>query len=181
MTTATFQTTFRPEQVDPTVFIAPHAVIIGDVTLAAGCSVWFHATLRGDVEPIQIGANSNLQEGVVVHVDPGFAVTIGMGVTVGHRAIVHGATIQEHVIIGMGSTVLNGAVIGSDSIVGANALVTEGKVFPPGSLILGSPAKVVRALTPAEIERIRQSAATYVQRAAAFKATFVAGNAVQTR
>jgi len=181
MRTTLFQTTFRPEQVDSTVFIAPQAVIVGDVTLAAGCSVWFHAALRGDVEPIRVDANSNLQEGVVVHVDPGFAVTIGTGVTVGHRAIVHGATIHDHVIIGMGSTILNGAVIGSDSMVGANALVTEGKEFPPGSLILGSPAKVVRALTPAEIARIRQSAATYVQRAAAFKATFVASNGVQAR
>ena len=164
-----FQTTFRPEQIDPSVFVAPQAVIVGDVTLAAGCSVWFHATLRGDVEPIRIGANSNMQEGAVLHVDPGFGVTVGTGVTIGHRAIVHGATVHDHVIIGMGSTLLNGAVIGSESIVGANALVTEGKVFPPGSLILGSPAKVVRTLTAAEIERIRHSAATYVQRAAAFK------------
>lgn len=167
----TFQTTHRPEQLHPTVFIAPHAVIVGNVTLAAGCSVWFHATLRGDVEPIQIDQRTNIQEGAVLHVDPGYPVTVGAGVTIGHRAIVHGATVHDNVIIGMGSTVLNGAVIGENSIVGANALVTEGKVFPPGSLILGSPAKVVRSLTEEEIARISHGADTYVARAAAFKAS----------
>jgi carbonic anhydrase/acetyltransferase-like protein (isoleucine patch superfamily) len=169
MSITPFQTTFRPEQCHPTVFVATHAIVVGDVTLAAEGSVWFHATLRGDVEPIRIGPRTNIQEGAVLHVDPGYPVTIGAGVTVGHRAIVHGATVGDNVIIGMGSTVLNGAVIGENSIVGANALVTEGKHFPPGSLILGSPAKVVRALTADEIERIRQGAATYVARADAFK------------
>ncbi|MCB0128526.1 MAG: gamma carbonic anhydrase family protein, partial [Caldilineaceae bacterium] len=168
MPNPTFHTTHRSDQIHPTVFVAPHAVIVGDVTLAEQCSVWFHATLRGDVEPIRIGERTNIQEGAVLHVDPGYPVTVGAGVTIGHRAIVHGATVQDHVIIGMGATVLNGAVIGANSIVGANALVTEGKVFPPGSLILGSPAKAVRTLTDEEIERIRQGAATYVARAAAF-------------
>lgn len=171
MNQPTFHTTHRPDQLHPTVFIAAHAVIVGDVTLAEGCSVWFHASLRGDVEPITIGPRTNIQEGAVFHVDPGFPVTVGAGVTIGHRAIVHGATIHDNVIIGMGSTILNGAVIGENSIVGANALVTEGKVFPPGSLILGSPAKVVRQLSDAEIEHIRQAAATYVARAAAFRST----------
>ncbi len=165
----TFQTTHRPDQLHPTVFVASHAIVVGDVTLTEGCGVWFHATLRGDVEPIHIGPHTNIQEGAVLHVDPGYPVTIGAGVTIGHRAIVHGATVHDNVIIGMGSTVLNGAVIGENSIVGANALVTEGKVFPPGSLILGSPAKVVRSLTEEEVARIRQGAATYVERAAAFK------------
>ncbi len=171
MTNPTFQTTYRPAQLHPTVFVAPHAVIVGDVTLAAGCGVWFHATLRGDIEPIRIDQRTNIQEGAVLHVDPGFPVTIGAGVTIGHRAIVHGATVHDNVIIGMGSTVLNGAVIGENSIVGANALVTEGKHFPPGSLILGSPAKVVRNLTEEEIARIRQGAESYVLRAAAFRVT----------
>ena len=136
-----FQTTHRPEQLHPTVFVAPHAIIVGDVTLAEQCGVWFHATLRGDVEPIRIGPRTNIQEGAVLHVDPGFPVMVGAGVTIGHRAIVHGATIHDNVIIGMGSTVLNGAVIGENSIVGANALVTEGKEFPPGSLILAARRK----------------------------------------
>lgn len=171
MPNPTFHTTHRPEQIHPTVFVAPRAIVVGDVTLAAECSVWFHATLRGDVEPIQIGTRTNIQEGAVLHVDPGFPVTIGSGVTVGHRAIVHGATIHDNVIVGMGSTILNGAVIGENSIVGANALITEGKQFPAESLILGTPAKVVRQLEESEIERIRQGAATYVARAAAFKAT----------
>lgn len=166
-----FHTTHRPEQLHPTVFVAPHAVVVGDVTLAEQCGVWFHATLRGDVEPIRIGPRTNIQEGAVLHVDPGFPVTVGAGVTIGHRAIVHGATIHDNVIIGMGSTVLNGAIIGANSIVGANALVTEGKEFPPGSLILGSPAKVLRSLTEEEIERIREGAETYVQRAVAFNGT----------
>ncbi|MEZ4622183.1 MAG: gamma carbonic anhydrase family protein [Caldilineaceae bacterium] len=165
----TFQTISRPEQVHPTVFVAPHAIIVGDVTLAEECSVWFHATLRGDVEPIRIGVRTNIQEGAVLHVDPSFPVTVGSNVTIGHRAIVHGATVHDNVIIGMGATVLNGAVIGENSIVGANALVTEGKHFPPGSLILGSPAKVVRTLTEEEIARIQQGAETYVARAAAFR------------
>lgn len=169
MPNSIFQTTHRADQLHSTVFVAPHAVIVGDVTLAEGCSVWFHATLRGDVEPIRIGPRTNIQEGAILHVDPGYPVTVGADVTIGHRAIVHGATVQEMVIIGMGSTLLNGAVIGENSIVGANALVTEGKVFPPGSLILGSPAKVVRSLTEEEIARIRQGAETYVARAAAFK------------
>ena len=166
-----FQTTHRPDQLHPTVFVASHAVIVGDVTLAEECGVWFHATLRGDVEPIRIGPRTNIQEGAVLHVDPGYPVAIGAGVTIGHRAIVHGATVHDNVIIGMGSTILNGAVIGANSIVGANALVTEGKIFPPGSLILGSPAKVVRNLTEGEIARIQQGAATYVARAAAFQAS----------
>ncbi|MCB0065291.1 MAG: gamma carbonic anhydrase family protein [Caldilineaceae bacterium] len=168
MSSQIFHTTHRPEQLHSTVFIAPHAVIVGDVTLAERCSVWFHVTLRGDVEPIRIGPGTNIQEGAVFHVDPGFPVTVGAGVTIGHRAIVHGATVHDNVIIGMGSTLLNGALIGENSIVGANALVTEGKEFPPGSLILGSPAKVVRSLTDEEIARIRRGAETYVARAAAF-------------
>lgn len=166
-----FHTEFRPQQIHPTVFLAQGAILVGDVTLCAECSVWFHASLRGDVEPIVIGARTNIQEGAIFHVDPGFPVRVGVGVTVGHGAIIHGATVDNNVIVGMRSTILNGAVIGADSIVGANSLVTEGKAFPAGSLIIGSPARVVRALTPEEIERNRLAAETYVKRAAAFKAT----------
>ncbi|MEZ4867074.1 MAG: gamma carbonic anhydrase family protein [Caldilineaceae bacterium] len=165
-----FQTGFRPEQIHASVFVAQGVVIVGDVTLAEACSVWYNASLRGDVEPIRIGPRTNIQEGAIFHVDPGFPVTVGCEVTVGHGALVHGATVGDRVIVGMRSTLLNGAVIGADSIVGANSLVTEGKQFPPGSLILGSPARVVRSLTAEEIERLRLSADTYVQRAAAFKA-----------
>ena len=166
-----FYTEFRPQQIHPTVFLAQGAIVVGDVTLSEGCSVWFHASLRGDVEPIFIGPRTNIQEGAIFHVDPEFPVRVGVGVTVGHGAIVHGATIGDNVIVGMHATILNGAVIGADSLVGANSLVTEGKHFPAGSLIIGSPARVVRALTSEEIERNRRSAETYVQRAAAFKAS----------
>jgi len=165
-----FHTEFRPQQIHSTVFLAQGAIVVGDVTLSEECSVWFHASLRGDVEPIFIGSCTNIQEGAIFHVDPGFLVQVGSGVTVGHGAIVHGATIGDNVIVGMRATILNGAVIGADSIVGANSLVTEGKHFPAGSLIIGSPARVVRALTPEEIEHNRRAAETYVKRAAAFKA-----------
>jgi len=166
-----FHIEFRPQQIHPTVFLAQGAIVVGDVTLSEECGVWFHASLRGDVEPIFIGARTNIQESAIFHVDPGFPVRVGVGATVGHGAIVHGATIGDNVIVGMRSTILNGAVIGADSIVGANSLVTEGKQFPAGSLIIGSPARVVRVLTSEEIERNRLAADTYVQRAAAFKAT----------
>jgi len=163
-----FQTEFRPHQIHPSVFVAHRAVIVGDVTLAESCGVWFNATLRGDVESITIGPRTNIQEGAVFHVDPGFPVVVGAGVTVGHRAIVHGARVDDNTVIGMGAILLNGAYIGADSIVGAGALVTEGKPFPPGSLLLGNPARLARALTPNEIERNRRAAETYVRRARAF-------------
>ena len=167
----TFNTQFRPNQIHASVFVAPGAVIVGDVTLNQDCSVWFNAVLRGDSDAITIGAGSNIQDGAILHVDPGYPLLIGAGVTIGHRAIVHGATMYDNALIGMGATILNGAVIGENSLVGANALITEGKEFPPGSLILGSPAKVIRALTPDEIVGLPQSAQTYVLRARAFKST----------
>jgi carbonic anhydrase/acetyltransferase-like protein (isoleucine patch superfamily) len=142
-------------------WVAPTATVIGKVTLGAGVGIWFGAVLRGDGEPIVIGADTNLQENVIVHTDPGFPVTVGAGCTIGHGAIVHGCTIGANVLIGMGATILNGAVIGDNSLVGAGALVTEGKIFPAGSLVIGSPAKVARPLTDNEIARNRQSATHY--------------------
>jgi carbonic anhydrase/acetyltransferase-like protein (isoleucine patch superfamily) len=142
-------------------WVAPTATVLGKVTLGAGVGIWFGAVLRGDGEPIVIGADTNLQENVIVHTDPGFPVTVGAGCTIGHGAIIHGCTIGANVLIGMGATILNGAVIGDNSLVGAGALVTEGKIFPAGSLIIGSPAKVARPLTDNEIARNRQSATHY--------------------
>ncbi len=158
----------HPEQIHPSVFLAQGAVVVGDVTLHAQSGVWFNATLRGDVEAIVLGPRSNIQEGCILHADPGFPAVIGADVTVGHGAVVHGARVGDNCIIGIRAVLLNGAVIGENSIVGAGALVTEGKVFPPGSLILGMPARVVRALTDEEIAGNRLSAARYVERAAAF-------------
>lgn len=142
-------------------WIAPTATVIGRVTLGEGVGIWFGAVLRGDGEAISIGADSNLQEHVMVHTDPGFPASIGAGCTIGHRAIVHGCTIGNNVLIGMGAIILNGAVIGENSLVGAGALVTEGKVIPPGSLVIGAPGKVARPLTDNEIARNRQSATHY--------------------
>lgn len=164
-----FDFSFRAGQIAPDALIAPGAVIVGDVTLAAGSSVWFNASLRGDVERIVVGPGSNIQEGCILHADPGFPCEIGSGVTVGHGAVVHGAQVGNNCVVGIRSVLLNGAVVGENSIVGACALLTEGKVFPPDSLILGVPARVVRQLTPEEIEANRGAAARYVQRAAAFK------------
>lgn len=152
------------------VFIAPGAAVIGRVTLGQRASVWFGAVLRGDSESITVGADSNVQDGAMVHADPGVPTTIGHGVTIGHHAIVHGATVGDNSLIGMGATVLNRAVIGANCIVGANALVTEGKVFPDGSLIVGSPARLLRPLTEAEVAGLRLSAATYVANGARYAA-----------
>jgi carbonic anhydrase/acetyltransferase-like protein (isoleucine patch superfamily) len=143
-------------------WIAPTAVVIGKVRLGANVALWFGAVARGDGEPIAIGRDSNLQEQVVVHTDPGCPVVIGEGCTIGHGAIVHGCTLGNNVLVGMGATILNRARIGDNSLVGAGALVTEGKEFPPGSMIMGMPAKAVRPLTDEEIARNRQSAAHYV-------------------
>lgn len=166
-----FQTEFRPKQIHPSVFIAQGVVIVGDVTVGEDCSVWFNATLRGDIEPITVGPGTNIQEGAIFHVDPGYPVVVGSGATIGHGAVIHGARVGDNTLIGIRAVILNGAVIGENSLVGANSLVTEGKVFPPGSLILGTPAKVLRALTPEEIARNRNSAEVYIKRARGFKRT----------
>ncbi|MDI7863528.1 gamma carbonic anhydrase family protein [Rhizobiaceae bacterium n13] len=143
-------------------WVAPDANVIGQVELREDVGVWFGATLRGDNEPIVVGAGTNIQEGVMIHVDPGFPVTIGEGCTIGHHAIVHGCTIGSNSLIGMGATVLNGARIGNNCLVGANALVTEGKEFPDNSLIVGSPARAIRSVDDKAVEGLRRSAEHYV-------------------
>ncbi|MBB4893301.1 carbonic anhydrase/acetyltransferase-like protein (isoleucine patch superfamily) [Streptomyces olivoverticillatus] len=150
-------------QVDPQAFTAPTSVVLGDVTLAAGSSVWYHAVLRADCGPIVLGADSNIQDNCTVHVDPGFPVTVGERVTVGHNAVLHGCTVEDDVLVGMGATVLNGAHIGAGSLVAAQALVPQGMQIPPGSLVAGVPAKVKRALTDEEREHIRINAAMYLE------------------
>lgn len=142
--------------------VAEDATVIGNVTLEQGVSVWFQAVLRGDNEPIRIGQHSNVQDGAVLHADPGFALTVGNGVTIGHQAMLHGCTIGDGSLIGIQAVVLNGAVIGKNCLVGAGAIVTEGKVFPDNSLILGAPAKVVRELTPEAIVNMQSNAQDYV-------------------
>ena len=149
-------------------FIADSATIIGEVRLLSKASVWFHCGLRGDNDSIEVGARSNVQDGCVLHADPGFPLTIGSGVTVGHRVMLHGCTIGDDSLIGIGSTVLNGAKIGSNCIVGAHALVTENKAFPDGSLVLGSPARVVRELDPEEVAKIAEAAEVYLANARRF-------------
>ena len=146
-------------------FVADNAAVTGDVALRRGSSVWFSAVIRGDGPHIEIGEESNIPDGCVLHADEGFPLTVGRGVTVGHGAILHGCTVGDGSLIGMGAIVLNGAVIGKDCIVGAGALVTGGRVFEDSSLILGSPAKTVRTLSPEEVRGNRISAAHYVQQA----------------
>ena len=144
-------------------WIAPNAVVAGDVILKPGASVWFGAVLRGDNDPITVGPNSNIQDGSVLHTDPGEPLIIGEGVTVGHMAMLHGCTIGDNTLIGIGAVVLGRAVIGKNCLIGANALITEGKVIPDGSLVMGQPGKVVRDLEPGQIEALRASAQHYVQ------------------
>lgn len=154
----------RAPRLGADVFVAPTAAVVGDVTLGDGASVWYGASMRGDVHWISVGPGSNVQDCATVHVSRGtHPCRIGAGVTVGHNAVVHGCTLEDDVLVGMGAVVLDGAVVGAGSIVGAGALVTGGTVVPPRSLVLGSPARVVRALTDAEVERNRANAAHYVR------------------
>lgn len=143
-------------------FLALTSVVLGEVSLAEGASVWYGAVLRGDGGPIVIGAGSNIQDNSTVHADPGFPVTVGKGVTVGHNAVLHGCTVEDDVLVGMGATVLNGARIGTGSLVAAQSLVPQGMQVPPGSLVAGVPAKVKRTLTEEELEGVRFNAAVYV-------------------
>jgi len=148
---------------DKTIFIAKSADVVGKVKLGNFTSVWFQVVLRGDVDSITIGERTNIQDGTVVHVAAGYPTVIGAGVSIGHNAIIHGCEIGDNVLVGMGAIILNGAKIGDNSIVGAGSLVTQGKVFPPNSLIIGSPAKVVRALKAEEIQSIRDNAEEYLE------------------
>lgn len=155
--------------IDPSAWIADTAVVIGHVTLGPGASVWYGAVLRADNEPIVIGARSNVQEGAVLHTDPGRPLRVGEGVTIGHQAMLHGCTVGDGSLIGIQAVLLNGATIGRGSIVGAGALVTEDKVFAEGSLIVGAPATLRRPLTPEQIEGLVHIADDYVQRARRYR------------
>jgi carbonic anhydrase/acetyltransferase-like protein (isoleucine patch superfamily) len=164
---------YRLADVSPTVadtvYIAPTASVIGNVVLAENSSVWFGATLRGDNEVISIGVNSNVQDGAVLHTDPGFPLMVSAHVSIGHQAMLHGCTVGEGSLIGIQAIVLNAAVIGKGCLVGAGAVITERKVFPDGTLILGAPAKAVRELTDEERENILKGAAHYVARGAQYR------------
>jgi carbonic anhydrase/acetyltransferase-like protein (isoleucine patch superfamily) len=157
-------------QIHPSAWVAPTAVLIGRVIVGPRANVWFGAVARGDNEPIVIGEGSNVQENSVLHTDMGFPLTIGANCTIGHKAMLHGCTIDDGSLIGMGATLLNGAHIGAGSLVGACALVTEGKAIPPGSLVMGSPGKVVRELDEAARQRLLKSAEGYQANAARFAA-----------
>jgi len=159
----------KPKIDKKTVWIADSADIIGDVVLEANVSVWFNVTIRGDNDTILIGQGSNVQDNTVIHTDLGIKVTIGKNVTIGHKVILHGSKIGENSIIGMGSVLMNNSTIGENCILGANSLVTEGKQFPANSLIMGSPAKVVRELSEDEIQFLKLSAEHYVEKSKLFK------------
>jgi carbonic anhydrase/acetyltransferase-like protein (isoleucine patch superfamily) len=150
-------------------YVAPNATVVGKVVLAENSTVWFGATLRGDNETIGIGAGSNVQDGAVLHTDPGFPLSIGINVSIGHQAMMHGCTVGEGSLIGIQSIVLNGATIGKGCLVGAGALITERKVFPDGCLIIGAPAKAVRELSVEERENLLKVAENYAQRGAYYR------------
>lgn len=166
---AVYQLGDRVPQIDPSAYVFDTATVIGTVILGARVSIWPYATLRGDNEPIEIGADSNVQECCVLHTDPGVPLTIGRRVTVGHQVMLHGCTIGDGSLIGIQAVILNGAVIGRNCLIGAGALITEGKQIPDGSLVIGSPAKVVRQLDPAAIERMKSDADGYVQRTISYR------------
>lgn len=152
-------------ETDPKSWVAPTATLIGKVKLEAGASVWFGAVLRGDNELIHIGENSNVQDGTVMHTDMGSPLNIGKGVTIGHNVMLHGCTIGDYSLIGINSVILNGAQIGKHCLIGANSLIGEGKVIPDGSLVMGSPGKVIRELTDVQKKMLEASAAHYVHNA----------------
>ncbi|HEU5294540.1 MAG TPA: gamma carbonic anhydrase family protein [Burkholderiaceae bacterium] len=157
----------------PDALVVDSATVIGRVTLGAGASVWFNAVLRGDGDDIVIGAGTNVQDGAVLHVDPGFPLKIGERVSVGHQAMLHGCTIGNGSLIAIKAVVLNGAVIGEQCLVGAGAVVTEGKTFPPRSLLLGAPAKVMRELTDKDLAMLKHAADSYQRRATLYRETLV--------
>tara|TARA_B100001093_G_scaffold269413_1_gene257561 strand:- start:761 stop:1267 length:507 start_codon:yes stop_codon:yes gene_type:complete len=151
------------------VFIAPTATVIGNVKLHDNVSIWFGAIIRGDSDSISIGSQTNIQDNAVIHCDPGKPAIIGKSCIIGHGAIVHGAQLSDHVLIGMNATILNDAKIGVFSIIGANSLVTSGMEIPPNSLVLGSPAKIIRKITNIEEEKIKKNALVYVEKAKEYK------------
>lgn len=153
----------------PDAFVAEGATLVGAVTVGEEASVWFGAVVRADGAPIEVGASSNVQDGCVLHSDPGFPVAVGARVTIGHRAVVHGCTIEDDSLVGMGAVVLNGAVVGSGSLVAAGSVVLEGTVVPPGSLVAGVPGRVKREVTDAERERMQSGATSYVTRARRYR------------
>ena len=150
-------------------WIADNAIVIGSVVLENNANIWFNCVVRGDNDVITIGENSQLQDGCVLHVDPGHPITLGKNVSVGHMAMLHGCTVQDGTLIGIKSVILNDAVIGRNCLVGANTLIAEGKKIPDGSLVLGSPGKVVRQLTEEEIRRINRTAQNYVERSKRYR------------
>jgi carbonic anhydrase/acetyltransferase-like protein (isoleucine patch superfamily) len=159
--------------VAPDAYVAEGATVLGRVTLGAKASVWFGASVRGDNDDIVIGAGSNVQDGAVLHVDPGFPMKIGERVSIGHQVMLHGCTIGDGALIGIQAIVLNGAMIGEQCLVGAGALVTEGKRFPPRSLILGAPAKMVRELTEKDLLMLKVAADSYIERSARYRTSLV--------
>jgi len=159
----------RHPQIEDTAWVAPGATVVGDVRLGDRTSVWYGAVLRGDTEPITVGDRTNVQDGCVLHADPGFPATVGAGCVVGHRAILHGCTVEDGCLIGMNATVLNGARIGAGSVVGAGAVVPEGKEFPPRSLVLGLPAKQAGEINDDQLKEIERGVQEYVERAAAHR------------
>lgn len=161
-------------QIHADCWVAPDANLIGKVVMEQGASVWFGSTIRADHEEIRIGQGSNVQENTVMHIDLGYPLTIGRDCTIGHKVMLHGCTIGNNTLIGMGATILNGAKIGDNCLIGAGALITEGKEIPDGSLVMGSPGKVVRELDAATIERLTQSARHYQDNMRLFRERMVA-------
>jgi carbonic anhydrase/acetyltransferase-like protein (isoleucine patch superfamily) len=164
----------------PEAWVAPNATLIGSVVVERRASVWFNVVARGDNDPIVIGEDSNVQDGAVLHTDAGVPLSLGRGVTVGHQAMLHGCTVGDYALIGIHAVVLNGARIGRHCIIGANALVPEGKEIPEGSLVMGTPAKVIRQLSPDERVKLEASAAHYVQNAARYRASLRADEGIRS-
>ena len=170
MSKDTWHLGYRPGQIGDQVFIAENASVLGDVTIGDQASIWFGAVVRGDSDRIEIGQRSNVQDLCVLHTDPGFPCRIGQDVTIGHAAVVHGATVEDGALIGIRAVILNGARIGKGAIIGAGAVVTEGTEIPAGHLAVGVPAKVIRELSPENLERLGRSSARYVAASAAYRA-----------
>jgi carbonic anhydrase/acetyltransferase-like protein (isoleucine patch superfamily) len=156
-------------RIDPTAFVAPGAVLLGQVTIGRDSSVWYGVVVRGDMEPIVIGSGSNVQDGTVIHVDVGMPTQIGNGVTIGHRAVVHGCVVGDGCLVGMGSVVLSGSRLGAGSLIAAGAVVREGMEVPPGVLVAGVPGKILRPLKPEEMQRVAANALSYVEYARRYR------------